>query len=435
MTVAILRSPPGSYGLPFLGTLLGTAEFFLLGWERFFRVRRQRHDSTVFKVNLFQPTVAVLDRNGIEPLFADSNLIQDYGFSWAKPPPALTGGIIPSIFLHGAAHDWPKDFFLSLIQEELQSLPLVFSDTAPVFFSRWAKMGQFFWVDEIERYAVSVLFDWILGARPNVDEVRYIYNNIFLHMFPKIEQLIPWSSYNRSIVYYQELVEFIRTAPRFKILAQRARGFGIGEEALPHRLAFFLGMNAYLGLQSLLKSTVAEITRHAEVRHQLRAQLVAGGQATELPLLDRVIREVLRLHPPVFFIFGRSVGARTISSSSGEFELRDGDLLMGVIPFSQRDPAIFTNPDEFDPQRYDAPGAREGLIWPRGLQDAKVSAGDRSCPGKDPALILGKLFSGALVAGYEWRLATVPRWTQGGYSLNVAAPEGRMQVGGFSAVP
>jgi prostaglandin-endoperoxide synthase 2 len=39
----------------------------------------------------------------------------------------------------------------------------------------------------------------------------------------------------------------------------------------------------------------------------------------DLPLLDNVLREILRLHPTVFFIPGRATRDRVLDSSSGTF--------------------------------------------------------------------------------------------------------------------
>jgi cytochrome P450 len=111
--------------------------------------------------------------------------------------------------------------------------------------------------------------------------------------------------------------------------------------------------------------------------------------------------------------------------------VRQGELVMGVIPFAQRDEATFPNPDTFDPDRFDDRFASSHLIWPRGLHDAVVTATDRTCPGKDVALIIAKLFSVNLLRKASWQLAEKPQWDQRHFSLNVAAPKGPLMVEGF----
>lgn len=432
-----LREVPGSYGLPLLGKILGTAEFFLFGWEQYFARRRDIHQSSVFKVNLFQPTIAVLDQQGIAPLFADKTLIQDYGFSWAVPPRPLVGDVTPSIYEHGPAHDNPKAFYMALMAARGPALPQVFDAVAEEFFTRWIGMGKFDWQGELEDMAVSLIFEWLLGARPTTADVRLIYGNIFLHLAVWAEKPFPNSTYNRSLKAYERLIDFIRNAPRYGEISALARQHGLSDEAIPHQLAFLMGMNGFLGTQSMLKSIVGELSQQGELQNDLQVRLAAGDLATIFTdsLLDGTIREVLRLHPPVFFIFGRATEDRPLATASGDFRIRKGDLVMGVIPFALEDPAAYPDPMVFDPNRYVEAQARENLIWARGPQDQEVVPDDKICPGKDPAILLGKLFCARLAAAYRWRLVDPPHWTRKQYGLNVAAPVGAMTLESFEPIP
>ncbi|MET0245604.1 MAG: hypothetical protein ABW182_02555, partial [Sphingomonas sp.] len=100
-----------------IGRVADTLEFFVFGgWRDFFARRQARYDSTVFRINLWRPTIALLDRDAIEPLFASGDIVQDRGFSWATPPPALTGGVLPAIFLSGEAHARWKAFEIALLR-------------------------------------------------------------------------------------------------------------------------------------------------------------------------------------------------------------------------------------------------------------------------------------------------------------------------------
>lgn len=427
--------PPGRYGLPVLGPLLGTLEFFLFGWERYFTARRRRHGTTVFKVNLFRPTIAVLDTAGIAALFGDADLIQDYGFSWAKPPLELVGGVVPSIFEHGALHDSPKAFYLEWLAQRTPDLPAALAAVMDEFLARWTSHPAFAWGDEIEDLAMTFVFTWLLGAPPPLEETRYLYNNIFLHPAPWLTRLFRNSAYSRSLRAYRKLVDFIPTAPRFAEVAALAKRHGLTEEALPHRLAFLLGMNGFLGTQSVMKSVVGELSGEPGLQDRLRLALADGARAPTDATLDGVVREVLRLHPPVYFIFGRAIRDRTLESASGAFAIKAGELVMGVLPIAQRDPALFPNPDRFDPDRYRQGRAQGPLIWARGPHDAAVTRTDRTCPGKDPGILAARLFAARLATGYRWQLDAPPKWTHSHYGLNVAAPEGQLGVSQFRRDP
>lgn len=107
---------------------------------------------------------------------------------------------------------------------------------------------------------------------------------------------------------------------------------------------------------------------------------------------------------------------------------------MGVIPIAQRDEHLFTDPDAFDPRRFDDPMASQHLIWPRGRHDGVVSNTDRTCPGKDVAVLLMKLICVWLIRRFEWTLIERPTWDKRSFGLNVAAPQGAMRVDAFRSI-
>ena len=435
---------PGSYGLPVLGRVLDTADFlFVSGWTQFFAKRQRKYRSNVFKVNLFRPTIVLLDHPAISRLFKSEHLVQDYGFSWAVPPRPMVGDVSPSIFESGAAHDVPKMFYMRLLQRRSSTLAAVFNEVAEEFIDRWASLGEFQWRDELEDFAVSFLFQWMLGERPDTTDVRFLYNNIFLHMFPAITKHIPWSKYCRSVVIYERLLAFVKRSRNFPEIAALAGEAGLtDQDYVAKQITFLLGMNSFLGVQCFMKGIVGELGSRANLCDRLRAEMKAALGASEtltdikalaaMPTLDKTLREILRLHPPVSFIFGRATRDLVIESKTGMFPVAKGELVMGVIPFAHQEASSFVQPERFDPGRFDDPAASAHLIWPRGLHDADVSPQDRTCPGKDVAIIIAKLFVVTLLLKVDWRLKDAkPEWEQHKFNLNVAAPKGPIEVAGF----
>ncbi|MFE1602033.1 cytochrome P450 [Methylobacterium sp. ID0610] len=428
------RDPPGALDPPVLKTLVDSVDFlFVSGWERFFARRRARHRSTVFRVNLFQPLVAVLDQKGIGALFADPDLIQDYGFGWAVPPRPLVGHVVPSIFESGPDHDAPKRLYLRLLAWRAETLEPVFAATFGDFAARWAAQPRFSFAEAIEDFAATLAFRWLLGAEVDPADVRLVYGNLFTQRFTAITRFIPWSTYARSLRAYARIVDAVKRAPAFHDIAALAQKEGLADrEALARQLAFLAGMNGFLGLQNLMKSLVGELSLHPGWREAVRQEAAGGPAGRATPILDRVIRETLRLHPPVFFIFGRATRDRSLDSESGRFRIRKGELVMGVIPFAQNDPTHVPRATVFDPDRFaDHRDGQRPLIWPRGLERATVGAQDRTCPGKDAAFAVARLFCTTLVREYEWTLAERPVWERRRFSLNVAAPKGPLTVERF----
>ena len=434
-----VRRPPGSYGMPGVGKLAGIAEFFIFGgWMRFFE-RRRSTLGTVFKINLFQPTIALLDRKAIEPLIADRDLIQDFGFSWAKPPTPLVGGVRPSIFNSGPQHDNWKALYLDLLQLRAGSLGQILHEKTQARIDQWSKLNHFGWRDEIEDFTADLLFSWLLKTQIDPAQVRLVYNNIFLHMATWLTRWLPWSTYSRSLRTYPLLLGRVRAAPGFADVLRLARKHELADEdQIANQILFLIGMNSFLGTQCMIKALVGELSCRPELANRLRAEIAAAGvrnpcllhQIAKLPLLDGTLRETMRLHPPVTFIFGRATRRRSIDCEAGPFEIAAGELLMGVIPFVHLDPEHFANPEVFDPERHLEPGVDRNLIWPRGGHGASAGPGDRVCPGKDVAMLIGKAFCASLL-DCRWQLDSPAVWDRRRFSLNVAAPQGPIQVRDF----
>ncbi len=445
-TFSATQVPPGSYGIPVLGTIIDTVDFVIHGWEQFFRSRQRKYGSTVFKANLSQPTIVALDHRAIVPLFAAADLVPDRpspGFQFQLPPLPLVGDLPPSMYEAGPAHDNPKSLYMRMLKMRVPTLVSTFNETIHEFTDRWLSLNQFSWADELEDFTVNFVFQWFLGARPDSKKVRQLYNNIFTHYFVAITKYIPGSSYRRSLAFYRNLLTFVKSAPGFRDILVLAREDGLtDEDAIAKLVTYVIGMNSFLGIQNLLKSIVGELSLDPKLCDELRTEMkeklgpkpgdVDLHQLAALPLLDKTLREILRLHPPVFFISGRATRDRLIESDSGTFAIGKGELVMGVIPFAHHDASVFPRPEQFDPHRFDDEAASQHLIWPRGLLDGEAAPNNRTCPGKDVAVLIAKLFCFTLLTKFTWRLKDPqPIWDRHRFSLNVAAPEGALDVESF----
>jgi len=440
------RATPGSYGLPIIGRLWDTVDFlFVSGWRKFFEKRQARYDSTVFKVNLFEPTVVILDHQAFTPLLQWDEVLlsKDPRFGWARPPLDLTGGDVPSVFQENPHHAAHKSLYMEILGDQANRLQPTFNEVLDEYLAKWWKLGSFDLADEIERLTASFVFEWYFQARPDIEQVRFVYTHIFAHVPQSLMKLLPWSAYNRSVPMVKELESFIRNSKGFELHLELAIKHGLTDsDALLNQLLFLTGMNNFLGLQGMSKALIGELSQHPELIVQLRSEIseaetVAGRpllleELEQLPLLDRTLKELMRLHPPVFFIFGRARQEFTLTSMSGNFVIEEGEQLMGVIPLAQRDPEVFDDPERFNPDRFLNTSLTEYLIWPHGRHAAEVTPEEHVCPGKDVAMLYGKMLCKALVTRCDWELAEPPVWEERWFSLNVASPKGKMRVSRFN---
>jgi len=97
---------------------------------------------------------------------------------------------------------------------------------------------------------------------------------------------------------------------------------------------------------ALLAWVFALLGRHPEIHRQLVTDLEHDDRP---PLLDQVIKEALRLYPPIH------IGNRMVAENM-EFEggsIPAGARMFYSIYLTQRDPSIWENADEFCPARFD----------------------------------------------------------------------------------
>jgi sterol 14alpha-demethylase len=153
--------------------------------------------------------------------------------------------------------------------------------------------------------------------------------------------------------------------------------------------------------------TLIELLRHPQVYAAVTRELdelYADGQEVsfhalrQIPKLENVLKETLRLHPPLIIL---------MRVAQGEFEvegypIHNGDLVAASPAISNRIPEDFPNPDAFDPDRYEKP-RQEDLInrwtW------IPFGAGRHRCVGAAFATMQIKAIFSVLLREYEFEMA------------------------------
>jgi len=146
------------------------------------------------------------------------------------------------------------------------------------------------------------------------------------------------------------------------------------------------------------------LAQHPEVEEKLHAELetVLGGRlpcAADLPRLqytDRVIRETLRLYPPAWRIFRRTLEPFTV----GEYTLPAGSNIVLSQWVTQRDPRWFTEPERFYPDRWSEEVAAK---LPR-FAYFPFGGGPRVCIGAGFAMMEATLLLATIAQRFRMRL-------------------------------
>ena len=156
--------------------------------------------------------------------------------------------------------------------------------------------------------------------------------------------------------------------------------------------------------------TLIELLRHPNVYTEVTAELdklYSDGQEVsfhalrQIPKLENVIKETLRLHPPLIIL---------MRVAQGEFEvegypIHEGDFVAASAAISNRIAEDFPNPDVFDPDRYDKP--REEDIVNR-FTWIPFGVGRHRCVGAAFAMMQIKAIFSVLLREYEFEMAQPP---------------------------
>ncbi|MCC6765040.1 MAG: cytochrome P450 [Deltaproteobacteria bacterium] len=170
--------------------------------------------------------------------------------------------------------------------------------------------------------------------------------------------------------------------------------------------AMFAGHHTSSGTEAW---TIIELARHPEwaarVVEEVDALYARDGALTyqafrEVPVLESVLKEVLRLHPPLVILMRGVVEDFTVEGVT----IPAGKLVAISPAVSHRIPELFRDPERFDPGRYD-PGREEDeapFAW------IPFGGGHHRCSGSAFAIMQLKAITMSLLHRFTFELVDPP---------------------------
>lgn len=149
---------------------------------------------------------------------------------------------------------------------------------------------------------------------------------------------------------------------------------------------------------SLISFASYELAKNNEIQERLFEELNEANiddyqQLMELPYLNAVYKESLRLYPPMYILIRRSSKCKL-----GESISLDDRTIVGIPIYSiHRDPNNFENPDTFDPDRFMPP--RVDQIKP--YTYLPYGGGPRICVGMRFAQLTAKLALATFIKNFK----------------------------------
>ncbi|XP_075085309.1 geraniol 8-hydroxylase-like isoform X1 [Nicotiana tabacum] len=171
-------------------------------------------------------------------------------------------------------------------------------------------------------------------------------------------------------------------------------------------------LDIFIGGTDTTTSTVewamAEILRQPEIRKKVQAELaevVGKGKPIEeddvsrLPYLQCIVKETLRMHPPVPFLLPRKVEQDV---ELCDYIIPKGSQVLVNVWAIGRDSALWEEPLVFKPERF---WSSELDVRGKDFELIPFGAGRRICPGLPlAALRMVPVMVGSLLNSFNWKL-------------------------------
>lgn len=172
-----------------------------------------------------------------------------------------------------------------------------------------------------------------------------------------------------------------------------------------------------------------ELLKHPQILQEVREELDtlfgADGEVTfqrlrEVPKLENTLKEVLRLHPPLIVLM-RQV---TEDMPFKDYVIRAGDMVWASPPVTHRMQHLFTNPEQFDPDRYAEARAEDKNL----MAYQPFGGGKHKCSGNAFAMFQIKAIFAVLLRRYDFELVNPPDTYVDDYGEMIVQPKSPCRI-------
>ena len=406
-----LPLPPGDRGLPFIGE---TISFFN---DPEFNQKRLAKYGNVYQTNVFgSPTVMMVGAEANTFLFRNEN---KYVVStWPKSTRILLGDLSLAV-KNGDFHTSRRKLLYQAFQPRaLASYIPTMSKITEEYLQKWEQMGELTWYPELRNYTFDIASNLFVGTDGGSrTPMGHLFEDWCAGLFT-IPISLPWTKFGRALRCRQALLKYIED-----IVIQRQQDDDPGEDSLGLLIQAVDESGNSLSLEELkdqvllllfaghetLTSAIASFclltSQHPEVLERLRDEQQKLALTSPLTLddlkqmsyLDQVIKEVMRLVPPVGGGFRKVIK----SFEFGGYQIPQGWTIQYQIAQTHKDPELYPDRDRFDPERFAPEKAAERQ---KSFGYIPFGGGLRECLGKEFARLEMRLFASKLLRDYEWEL-------------------------------
>ena len=434
VSVKLPPSLPGAW--PLLGHIL---DFGKNPHEFMMRLREKLGDVAEFKM-FHQDMVLLTGDKASEAFYRAADETLDQGAAYK---------IMTPIFGHGVVFDAPirkKNQQLQMLMPALRDKPMrtysdIIVEEVENLISDWGESGELDLLEFTKELTIYTSSHCLLGP-----EFRHELNKEFAEIYHDLEQGIKPIAYvfpnlplpvfrrrDKARARLQGLVTEImgrREKQRsdspnvFQTLIDAT--YEDGTKLTPHEITGMLIATIFAGHHTSSGTTawvLIELLRHPEwmksVVDELEGLFGVDGAVTfeslrQIPKLESVLKEVLRLHPPLIILMRKVLQDFTV----GDFTIKAGKFVCAAPAITHRIYSLFPDPERFDPDRYSPERGEDKNLYAW----QAFGGGRHKCSGNAFALFQIKAIFCILLRRYEFELVSAPETYHDDYTKMVVEP-------------
>jgi retinoid hydroxylase len=407
-----IRTPPGKLGLPIIGE---TIAFFT---QQDFAIKRHQLYGPVFQTNILGQTTVFL-QGAAGNLFILGNENNYLEVTWPASVKKLLGPSSLSLQT-GHQHISRRKILAQAFQPRaLSSYTEAMNVISDRYLDRWVKQETMTWYPELRDYTLDIACKLLVGLdNGSKAALGYHYENWVAGLF-SVPVNLPWTAFGKALRSREKLLTEIEklilarqqlpTPPQnqdaldLMLAARDDDGEGLPLEELKDQVLtlLFAGhetlTSSLASLCLLLSQHPAVLQRARQEQMELKDQLLTVETLKQMPYLDQILKEVLRVIPPV----GGGFRVAVQDCEYDGFKIQKGWQLLYQIAATHQDPNIYPDPQQFDPDRFDKSRAEDKQ---KPFAYAPFGGGVRECIGKEFARLEIKIFAARLLREYQWEL-------------------------------
>jgi len=382
-----------------------------------FAEKREKKYGPVFKTNIFgRPTVIMTGPEANQFLFANEN--KYFAATWPKSTRILLGPASLATQT-GTFHQQRRKLIVQAFQPRALAsyLPTMEEITAR-YLHKWQQMETLTWYPELRSYTFEVASRLFMGSEGGSEaQLGELFEGFSSGLF-SIALPLPGTPFRKALRCRQQLL-----AEMEKIIVRRQQAQDPGEDALGILLQardedgnalpleelkdqiLLLLFAGHETLTSAIASFCLLMAQHPDIATRARqeqqqfpsSEPLSLEQLKQMTYLDTLLKEVLRITPPV------GGGFREIIQECeyAGYTLPKGWATQYNISKTHQDERVYPYHEVFNPDRFLGEGAVDKQ---QRFSYVPFGGGMRECLGKEFARLEMRIFAALVLRGYQWEL-------------------------------